>query len=224
MPTSIPQVANTSISHAIFIDLTLNANFTPTTYYISSAYKPITFNGNTYTELGAFLALGSITDDLKVTNGDLQISLTGIPSDVNYMDIVLSNPIKGGNVVVRRGFFDVNTMEPIANAMYERYRGVITNYAVDETTSFLTGELVNTITVSCASINAVLQNKITGQRTNTTDRKRYFPSDISFDRVSDLTNTSFDFGKKFVGGQGYGGGGGFGPGGGFDGGGREVER
>ena len=216
MSTSIPQVANTSISHAIFIDLTLNANFTPTTYYISSAYKPITINGNTYTELGAFLQLGSITDDLKVTNGDLQISLSGIPSNVNYMDIVLSNPIKGGNVVVRRGFFDVNTMQPIANAMYERYRGVITNYAVDETTNFLTGELVNAITVSCASINTVLQNKVTGQRTNSTDRKRYYPGDISFDRVADLTNTSFDFGKKYVGGRGYGGGGGGGGGRGFD--------
>lgn len=211
MSTSIPEVANTSISHAVFIDLTLNANFSPVTYYISSAYKPITIEGNTYTELGAFLQLGSITDDLKVTNGDLQIQLSGIPSDENYMDIVLSYPIKGGNVVVRRGFFDVNTMQPIPGAIYERYRGVITNYSVDETTSFLDGELVNTITVSCASINTVLQNKISGQRTNTTDRKRFYSGDISFDRVKDLQNTSFDFGKEYTGGQGYGGGGG-GPG------------
>lgn len=208
MPTSIPEVANTSISHAVFIDLTLNANFTPTTYYISSAYKPITYNGNTYTELGAFLQLGSVTDDLKVTNGDLQIQLSGIPSDANYMDIILSYPIKGGNVVVRRGFFDVNTMQPIPGAMYERYRGVITNYSVDETTSFLDGDLVNTITVSCASINTVLQNKIAGQRTNGTDRNRYYPGDISFDRVKELQNTSFDFGKEYTGGTGYGGGGG----------------
>jgi hypothetical protein len=208
MSTSIPQVANTSISHAIFIDLTLNANFTPTTYYISSAYKPITINGNTYTELGAFLQLGSVTDDLKTTNGDLQIQLSGIPSDTNYMDIVLSYPIKGGEVVVRRAFFDVNTLEPIANAVYERYRGVITNYSVDETTSFLNGELVNTITVSCASINTVLENKVSGQRTHETDRKRFYPGDISFDRVKTLQNTSFDFGKEYTGGQGYGGGGG----------------
>jgi hypothetical protein len=208
MPTSIPEVANTSISHAVFIDLTLNANFTPTTYYISSAYKPITYNGNTYTELGAFLQLGAVTDDLKVTNGDLQIQLTGIPSDVNYMDIVLSYPIKGGNVVVRRGFFDTNTMQLIPNAMYERYRGIITNYSVDESTSFTTGDLVNTIVVSCASINTVLENKVTGQRTNGTDRNRFYPTDISFDRVKTLQNTSFDFGKKYVGGNGYGGGGG----------------
>lgn len=212
MSTSIPEVANTSISHAVFIDLTLNANFTPVTYYISSAYKPITYNGNTYTELGAFLQLGAVTDDLKVTNGDLQIQLTGIPSDVNYMDIVLSYPIKGGNVVVRRGFFDTNTMQLIPNAMYERYRGIITNYSVDESTSFTTGDLVNTIVVSCASINTVLENKVTGQRTNGTDRNRFYPSDISFDRVKTLQNTSFDFGKKYVGGNGYGGGGGGGRG------------
>jgi hypothetical protein len=208
MPTSIPEVANTSISHAVFIDLTLNANFSPTTYYISSAYKPITYNGNTYTELGAFLQLGSVTDDLKVTNGDMQIQLSGIPSDANYMDIVLSYPIKGGNVVVRRGFFDVNTMQLIPGAMYERYRGVITNYSVDETTNFVTGDLVNTIVVSCASINTVLENKVTGQRTNGTDRNRYYPGDISFDRVKTLQNTAFDFGKKYTGGTGYGGGGG----------------
>lgn len=215
MSSSIPEVGNTSISHAIFIDLTLNANFTPVTYYISSAYKPITIGGNTYTELGAFLQLSSITDDLKVTNGDLQIQLSGIPSDANYMDIVLSYPIKGGNVVVRRGFFDTNTMQPIPGAVYERYRGIITNFIVEETTNFIDGNLDNSITVSCASINTVLENKVAGQRTHSTDRNRFYPGDISFDRVKDLQSTSFDFGKEFTGGGGFGGGGG-GGGGRFD--------
>jgi hypothetical protein len=214
MSTNIPQVGNTSISHAIFIDLTLNANFTPTTYYFSSAYKPITINGNTYNELGALLGVGSISDNLKVTNSDLQIVLSGIPSDENYMDEVLSYPIKGGEVVVRRGFFDINTLQPISGAVYERYRGIITNYAVSEETDFNTGSLVNSIAISCSSINAVLENKISGQRTTGTDRKRFFPGDISFDRVKDLQNTAFDFGKKFTGGQGYGGQGGGGGGGG----------
>lgn len=206
MSTNIPQVGNVSISHAIFIDLTLNSNYSPVTYYISSAYKPITYNGNTYTELGAFLGMGTMTDDLKVTNGDLQITLTGIPSNENYMNEVLSYPIKGGEVVVRRGFFDVNTLQPIANAMYERYRGVITNYAVSEDTDLATASLVNTISISCASIMTVLQKKISGQRTIGTDRKRiYGSSDVSFDRVKDLQNTSFDFGKEYTGGSGYGG-------------------
>ena len=96
----------------------------------SNAYKPITVDGNSYTELGAFLGLGEIRDDLKTTNGDLNISLTGIPSNENYVDIMLSYPIKGGNVVVRRGFFDVSTLQPISGQIFERYRGIITNFSI----------------------------------------------------------------------------------------------
>lgn len=209
MSTAIPEVGNVSISHALFIDITLTNNNTPITYYISSAYKPITIDGNSYTELGAFLQVGSITDDLKITNGDLQISLTGIPSEVNYVSVVLNNPVKGGNVVVRRGFFDINTMQLIPGAVYERYRGIITNFAIEEDVSFLTGELVTSIAVSCASINTLLENKIAGQRTHKTDRQRFFPGDISFNRVVALQSTAFDFGKKFTGGTGFGGAGGY---------------
>lgn len=203
MATPITAVQGTKISHALFIDLTLGN----VTYYISSAYQPITIDSNTYTELGAFLQIGDVTEDLKTTNGDIVLTLSGIPSDANYMDIVLSTPIKGGNVVVRRGFFDTETLQPIAGQIFERYRGVITNFAVDETTNFLTGELTNQISISCASLNSLLETQIRGQRTNATDRQRFYPSDTSMGRVKALQNTSFDFGKKYTGGQGYGGGG-----------------
>lgn len=203
MTTPITAVQGTSISHALFIDLTLGN----VTYYISSAYQPITINSNTYTELGAFLQIGDVTEDLKTTNGDIVISLSGIPSDVSYMDIVLSTSIKGGNVVVRRGFFDTTTLQPIAGQIFERYRGIITNFSVDESVNFLNGELTNQISISCASLNSLLETQIRGQRTNETDRKRFYPNDISMDNVKALQNTSFDFGKKYTGGTGYGGGG-----------------
>lgn len=204
MSTTITAVQGTSISHALFIDLTLGN----VTYYISSAYQPITINGDTYTELGAFLQIGDVTEDLKTTNGDIVISLSGIPSDANYMDIVLSTSIKGGNVVVRRGFFDSQTLQPIAGQMFERYRGIVTNFSVDESVNFLNGELTNQISISCASLNSLLETQVRGQRTNQTDRKRFYPADVSMDRVKALQNTGFDFGKKYTGGQGYGGGGG----------------
>jgi len=210
MATTISKVQDTRISHAVFIDLELGSNV----YYISSAYQPITYNGNTYTELGAFLTMGDIQEDFKATNGDLAISLSGIPSNANYVSIVMGTQIKGGNVVVRRGFFDVDNLTLNSSDVYERYRGVITNYNIGEDTSFLTGELVNSVTITCASINTLLENRISGQRTNGTDRKKFYPGDISFDRVKDLMNTDFDFGKEYTGGQGYGGGGGpGGPGG-----------
>jgi hypothetical protein len=210
MTTTITAVQGTKISHALFIDLTLGN----VTYYISSAYQPVTIDSNTYTELGAFLQIGDVTEDLKTTNGDTVITLSGIPSDVSYMDIVLSTSIKGGNVIVRRGFFDTTTLQPISGQIFERYRGIITNFNVEESTNFLSGELTNQISISCASLNSLLETQVRGQRTNETDRKRFYPTDVSFDRVKALQNTSFDFGKKYTGGGGYGGGGGFGPGGG----------
>lgn len=208
MATPITAVQDNNISHALFIDLDLDGNV----YYISNAYKPITIDGNSYTELGAFLGINEIRDDLKATGGDLAIALTGIPSNENYVDIMLSYPIKGGNVVVRRAFFDTNTLVPISGQVFERYRGIITNFSIDETENFLEGDLVYTITVTCANINTLLNNKVSGQRTNSSDRNRFYPGDISFDRTSVIANTGFDFGKKFTGGGGYGGGGGGGGG------------
>lgn len=204
MAQEITAVQQTQISHAIFIDLNLAGNV----FHISSAYAPITIGNVTYTELGAFLQVSEMSDDIKTTNGDIMVSVSGIPSEASYMDIVLSYPIKGGSINIKRGFFNPETLEPLEGQVFNRYSGVITNYAVDETTNFLNGELANQISISCASLNTVLENKMAGQRTNTTDRQKFYPDDISFNRVAALQNTQFDFGKKYSGGSGYTGGGG----------------
>jgi hypothetical protein len=203
MSTMIPEVVDTvSISSAVFIDLDLDGNV----YYISTAYGPIELEGNVYTEQGSLLSVSSLQDDIRTTNGDIQVALSGIPSNQNYMDQVLGTQIKGGTIKIRRVFFDKDTLE-VANS-YLRYTGVITNFSISEETDFLSGDLVNNIGITCASINTVLENRVRGQRTNGTDRREFYPDDISFDRVKDLQNTTFDFGREFSGGTGYGGGGG----------------
>jgi len=210
MATNIPAVQDeTNITHAVFLDLTLGG----TTYRISSAYSQVAIDGYQYLPSGAFLQISDLAEDLKTTNGDIQVSLSGIPAEYNYMNLVLNTQIKGGTVKIRRAFFDPVTQQALAGEVYLRYQGVITNFSVDETTNFLNGELTNQITVSCASINTLLENRVRGQRTNGTDRRRFYPGDISFDRVKDLQNVSFDFGKEYTSGRGYGGGGGGSPGG-----------
>jgi hypothetical protein len=212
MATTITPVQQDHISSCILIDLTLDS----TTYYISSAYKPVTYNSNTYTELGSFLQLSSFTEDLKTTNGDISITLGGIPSEQNYLSLILTTPIKGGNVSVYRGFYDTTTHELDTSQVYKRFEGVISNFAIQE--DFQPGsDLTNSVTVTCASINALLENRIKGQRTNPQDRARLFPNDAVFNRVPELYNISFDFGKEY---QGYGYGGGGGGRGGGGGGGR----
>ena len=100
MATTITPVQQDHIVSILMIDLTLDG----TTYYITNAYKPVTYNSNTYQELGSFLSIDTLTDDIKTTNGDIGITLSGIPSQANYINLVLTTKIKGGSVIIRRGF------------------------------------------------------------------------------------------------------------------------
>jgi len=212
MATTITPLQQDHISSCILIDLDLDG----TTYYISSAYKPVTHNSNTYTELGSFLQISPFTEDIRTTNGDISITLSGIPSEQDYLSLILTTPVKGGTIDVYRAFYDTTTEEIDTGQIYKRFSGVITNFTIQE--DFSPGiELQNSVTITCASVNTLLENRISGQRTNPDDRKRLFPNDLVFDRVPKLYNISFDFGKEYQ--AGGGGGGGYGRGGGGGGGG-----
>ena len=91
MATTITPVQGDHIVSILLIDLTLDG----TTYYISNAYKPVTFNSNTYTQLGSFLNIETLTEDIRTTNGDIALSLSGIPSTPDYVNLVLTTKIKG---------------------------------------------------------------------------------------------------------------------------------
>jgi hypothetical protein len=210
MPTTIAEVQGDSIAPITLIDLQLGA----TTYYISSNWKPVTVDGNNYSELGAFLTVSNIDDNLKYNANNLALTLSGIPSGQDYLRQILESPVKGGNVTLKRAFVDNSTME-LKSGVYTRFKGVITNFKIDETVNVLSKQMDYAVTVLLASQLTVLSEKITGQRTNPEDRKRLFSADKSFNRVPILFNTAFDFGKEYTGaGGGYGRGGGPGNGGG----------
>jgi uncharacterized membrane protein YgcG len=136
------------------------------------------------------------------------------------MSQVLTAPIKGGTVKLSRAFFDTNYTYNPSN-VYGRYSGVITNFSISEDEDIITGKLNNTVAITCASINTILENKVTGQRTQVPDRQKFFVGDQTFNRVPDLQNVQFDFGRdySYSSGGGYGGGGGGYGGGGGPGGG-----
>lgn len=207
MATSIPPVVDaTNVKHCMLIDLTLDS----TTYYLSSAFKPITHGGNSYTELGAFLQISNIIEDIKTTNGDLNISLSGIPSEADYLSEVLNTPIKGGTVKLSRAFFEDDYSVSPSN-IFQRFSGIITNFAIEEQEDIIAGKLSTTITIQCASIVTILENKIAGQRTNPTDRNKFYAGDGTWNRVPELQNVAFDFGREYTNTGGGGGGGGRNP-------------
>ena len=210
MATTITPVQGDHIVSILLIDLTLDG----TTYYISNAYKPVTFNSNTYTQLGSFLNVETLTEDIRTTNGDIALSLSGIPSDPDYVNLVLTTKIKGGECTIRRGFMNQNDLELDTSEVYTRFKGLITNFTISEEVSILERKNTNTVTIVIANTNTLLEQKVSGQRTNPEDRKRLFPNDQIFDRIPELVNLHFDFGKPFRSGGNYGGGGGGGGGGG----------
>ena len=66
MSTLIPELNSSNIKHCLLIELQIGA----TTYYVSNSWNAITYNGNVYSELGAFVSLGDFREDIKTTNGD----------------------------------------------------------------------------------------------------------------------------------------------------------
>ena len=204
MSTSIPEVEENNIKHCLLIEMQIGT----TTYYISNSWKAITYDGNVYTQLGSFLSVGEFIEDIKTTNGDLSMVLTGIPA--GQVRTVMENPVKGGVVKVSRAFFDDNYA---VTTVYPRYNGIITNYNISESVALAQGDITNSVGISVASINTILENRVNGQRTTPEDRARLFPTDTTFARVPIINNTAFDFGKDYTGGGGYGGGGGRGGGG-----------
>lgn len=201
------------------------------TYYISNCYKNISHNSKTYQALAGFLTVGEIQNNISNANDELQIGLSAIPSV--YISAVLGTQIKGGEINIYRVFFDYNTQEVITGEVYKRFAGVISNYNVQEDIETLNQDVgvTHTITITASSIMGVLENKVSGRRTNRQDYQIFYTelnnvnyaTDPSMDRVDTLFNQSFDFGKPYTGKAASSvdgpGGGDFGGGGGGDSGG-----
>jgi uncharacterized membrane protein YgcG len=176
------------------------------TYFISNCYTPVSYDGNTYQALAGFLQISEIQNNISNANDEIQVGLSAIPSI--YIASVLDTQIKGGEINIYRAFFDYDTQLILASGVFKRFAGIISNYAVQEDVDFAgySPEVTHTITIIASSIMGVLENKVSGRRTNKEDYQIVYDelgnsaSDPSMDRVDALFNSSFDFGKPYKGG------------------------
>lgn len=210
MAQQIAAVNNPAIEHGVLIDLSLpdpNTN-AEIMYRISNCYMPVVYQSNTYQALGGFLQVTDIQGDLQSTNNEITLSLSAIPSE--YIEAIMKKEIKGGTLRIYRVFFDTATQQ-IKNIsgveqIFLRFDGYINNFAVQEDiATYQTADVTHTITVTASSILGVLENRVSGRRTNESSYQKYFPeqnittgitSDPSMSRVVVLKAASFDFGKQ----------------------------
>jgi len=195
MSSNIPEVGNnaTQINTAEFVKLKIYNDYSNTantsTYTFSSAYKAETFGNTTYTPLGGLLSVGAQARDIRVTQGDTSIALSGI--DGNNIFVVLDSKIRGSEVTIYRGFYDANYV--LANT-YQRFTGIVTNYNITE--DRVDNEDNFTVGISASSYKTVLENRIAGRKTNKESWRFFNSTDASMDQVYSITGVNFDFGMK----------------------------
>lgn len=189
--TLATEVDKVSIQHCLLIQLQIDST---TTYYLSNHYQSVSYGGNDYTELGYFLQMSEMQNDIKPTNNQIQIALAGVPADVvpDFPSIVLNNAIKGSRVKIYRAFFDNNELVDA----YLRFSGYVSNYSLNETWDDQERLTSFTVSLQCSNLLALLERQYAGRRTNEKDQKLWYPTDTGMDRVKILADSSFDFGKK----------------------------
>ena len=191
--TTINAVTGSQINHAEFVKLTVGT--AGTVYTFCNAAAPITVGGITFSNLGALLSVGDVQRDIKATSDDMAIQLTGInPSNVA---LILSNDIKGSLVEVWRGFFDSNNqiITTPTTQFFKRYQGIINSVSITEDFNSEARTRIATCSISCSSMRRVLENRLSGVKTNQNNWQFIYAGDTSMNRVSEISNTFFDFGS-----------------------------
>lgn len=191
MSTTIAALSSPSINYGEFIKLTTESD----TYTFCNAASPITVDGTTYTNLGSLLSIGDIKRETKATSGDLAISLTGV--DGANVAVILDSDIKGSLVEVWRGFFNSNNQIITTPTLqfFKRYQGYVNNFSVTEDWNEQMRTRIATCSISCSSFRMILQNRISGLKTNPSVWKNFYPNDASMNRVPVIASTFFDFGS-----------------------------
>jgi hypothetical protein len=191
MSTTIAALSQPSIRHAEFVRLTTSDEV----YTFCNAAAPITVSGITFQGMGSLLGISEIQRDIKASSYDLRLMLTGI--NPNNIALILDSDIKGSTVEIWRGFLDSNNQILTSPTLqfFKRYQGIVNNFAINEDYNEQVRQRIATAVASCASMRLVLQNRVAGMKTNTTNWQTFYPNDTSMDRVAIIAGMYFDFGK-----------------------------
>jgi hypothetical protein len=190
-----------SIAAALIVRIDIDEyRSTPSGAYTSQVLRfsdwnqSLTVGGETFLGLGQFVGITSTTNELRTSNSNVTITVSGIPNS-SIAEIVNSR-IKGSPITVRRVIFNPVTKQilDIQGNPAGRFFGIVNNYTLDEEYDVASRTATNTIGLVCSSLTEVLGNKIAGRKTNTASHRSFYPNDPSMDRVSSLVGSNFNFG------------------------------
>jgi len=162
--------------------------------------------GQDFYGIGQLLSITSSVSEIRPSSNEINIGLSGLSN--NALQEFIYSKMKGSQVKIWRGFpsfttgSDINFVVPVGipgginpNPVL-RFQGYVNNIQFDEEYDVDSRTSTNTVILNCASTVDIMQNKISGRRTNPESQKKYFPTDVSMDRVPNLETAFFDFGAK----------------------------
>jgi hypothetical protein len=164
------------------------------TAYVTDYQTTVTYDGNSYINIGNLLNISSTSSEIKPSPGELTITLSGVPT--GSISDLLNQQIKGSDITIYRSFYDATTHSAYnvvtgSNTVL-LYKGIVTNYSVNDTVDVSAQLAISTILLTCNSLVEVLAAKTNGRRTNAAD----FPNDSTMNRVQALSESNFNFGAK----------------------------
>jgi len=188
-----------SVRTALFVRLQIDqyrtsptASYTAEVLTFSDHNVDYSIAGELYQNLGNLMNVTATSSELRTSSNSVTIALSGIPNSA--ISEIVNSKIKSAPVDIFRGYFDATTGGAIAGVQ-GRFRGFVNNYSLQEDYDVDSRTASNTIILECASTIDILSRKTSGRRTNPESMKRFYPTDVSFDRVPTLENTTFDFGN-----------------------------
>ena len=196
MSNNIPPVQNTNnIRYADFVRVT-----TPTaTYRFATTPSSLTIpsvDALPFSGLGQLVKVSDATRDIKSTANETSITMVGI--DTAMLGFVLGHDIKGSQVEMWHGFFDVNgVLETTGGTggLYQFFNVYINSFAITEQWFEEARQFVGTITINCSSIQLILQNRTAGRYTNNNSWEFFNAGDTSMNRVAFIQTINYNFGK-----------------------------
>ena len=158
-------------------------------YTFSSSYRDETIDGQVYSALGGLLGVGVQQRDLRVTSADTTITISGI--DGNNIAIVLATLIRGSELEITRGFYGNNYN---LTSTAKRFTGIVTSYSISE--DYADGYDTFTVAMNASSYKTILENRVSGRKTNNDSWQIFNPTDTSMKNVPSLADRTWDFGMK----------------------------
>jgi len=146
-------------------------SFDDVSYFLSDAYIPVTYDSDTYTPTGSFLAFSDIVETNEANIETISISLSGV--DTTYINLFLSGGYLDRTVQIYKAFLDSN--DALVSDPLLIFDGRLNNPVIKEDVDAGT----STIAVQASSL-FVDFDRINTRFTNNESQQSFFAGDTGF--------------------------------------------